>query len=61
MGLPERVQIQVDLSFKHEPRDHPGIRALLEQGYRIVDLQRLTDKEAAVTLAPGGPPPSPPA
>jgi len=45
-----RVQLHLALSFKQEPRDHPRIAALLEEGYRIDDLQRVTDKEALVTL-----------
>ena len=45
-----RVQMHLALSFKKEPRDHPRIAALLEEGYRIDQLQRVTDTEAVVTL-----------
>ena len=45
-----RVQMHLALSFKKEPRDHPRIAALLGEGYRIDQLQRVTDKEAVVTL-----------
>lgn len=45
-----RVQLHLALSFKQEPRDHPRIAALLKEGYRIDQLQRVTDKEALVTL-----------
>jgi hypothetical protein len=50
MERTERVQLHLALSFKKEPRDHPRIAALLEEGYRIDQLQRVTDKEAVVTL-----------
>ncbi len=50
MGRPETVQLQLVLPYKQQPREHPRIRTYLEQGYRIVHLQRLTDQEALVTL-----------
>jgi len=48
----EPIQLHVSLAFKHEPEDHPRIRALLDRGYRISQLQRLTDQEVLVTLRP---------
>jgi hypothetical protein len=50
MERPERVQLHLTLSFKKEPRDDPRIGALLEQGFRIDEFQRVTDTEAVVTL-----------
>jgi hypothetical protein len=42
--------MHLTLSFKKEPREHPRLRALLEQGFRIEQFQRITDKEAVATL-----------
>ena len=50
MDRPARVQLQVVLPYKKQPRDHPQLRAYLERGYRIAHLQRITDGEAVVTL-----------
>ena len=51
MDRPQRLQLHLELPYKQQPRDHPRVRAYLDQDYRIVDLQRLTDREAIVTLA----------
>ena len=51
MDRPERIQLQVMLPYKLEPRDDVRVRRLLEDGYAIEQFQRLTDKEALVTLA----------
>jgi hypothetical protein len=48
----ERIQLQVTLPYKKQPAEHPRIRAYLERGYRVVHLQRVTDQESLVTLAP---------
>ena len=45
------VQLHRVLPYKFEARDDPQIRAYLERGYRIVQLQRVTDREVLVTLA----------
>jgi len=50
MERSERVQMHLTLSFKKEPREHPRIGALLEQGFRVDQFQRVTDKEVVVTL-----------
>lgn len=51
---PSRVQLHLVLPYKDDPIEHPRVRAWLERGYRIEDLQRVTDREALVTLAGGG-------
>jgi hypothetical protein len=57
----ERVQLHLVLPYKFEPRAHRTVRRYLERGYRVVQLQRVSDREALVTLAPGEPgPPGPP-
>jgi len=46
-----RVQLHLVLPFKHEAQDHPQIRGYLERGFRIVQLQRISDREVVVTLS----------
>ncbi len=46
----ERTQLHLVHPYKLQPRDHPQIRAFLEQGYRIEALQRVSDHELLVTL-----------
>lgn len=50
MEEPERIQLQIDLPYSHEVGDHPRVKGYLEGGYRIVQLQRVSDREALVTL-----------
>lgn len=47
---PRRLQLHLDLPYKKEPREDPRVRAWLDRGYRISRLQRLTDRDALVTL-----------
>lgn len=46
----DRLQIHLVLPYKHEPGEHPRIRKLLDQGYRITQYQRISDREVIVTL-----------
>lgn len=46
----EIVQLHLVLPYKQEVRTHPRVARLLERGYRIVQLQRVSDREALVTL-----------
>ena len=46
----KRVQLHLALPYKLEPARHPRIAKLLGEGYRIAQLQRLTDRDAIVTL-----------
>ena len=48
---PRRVQLHLVLPYKFEPRQDRRVRDYIERGYRIVDLQRITDREAFVTLS----------
>lgn len=45
------VQLHLVLPYRHQPRDDRRIRAYLDRGYRIVQLQRVSDREVIVTLA----------
>lgn len=55
MDRPKRVQLHVQLPYKKEPKEHVRVARLLEQGWAIVQLQRLTDRDAVITLAPPEP------
>jgi hypothetical protein len=50
MERPERIQLHLTLPFKKEPREHPRIGALLDEGFRIDQYQRITDRDVVVTL-----------
>jgi len=50
---PRAVQLQLALPYTQEARSHPRVRAWLDRGYRVVDLQRITDHEVLVTLGAG--------
>ena len=47
---PETIQLHLKLQYKFEPADVPEVRELLDDGYRIAQLQRISDGEALVTL-----------
>jgi hypothetical protein len=49
--LEDRTQLHIVMPYKLEARNHPRIRSYLDRGYRIVQLQRISDREAIVTLA----------
>jgi len=49
-GDRDRLQLHLVLAYKFEPRQHPTIRGYLDRGYRIVGLQRVSDREVLVTL-----------
>jgi len=50
-AAPRRLQLHLVLPYKAQPADDPRIRRYLDDGYRIEELQRLTDREAIVVLA----------
>lgn len=47
---PDKVQLHVVLPYKFQPTDEPRVKSLLDRGYRIVQLQRVSDREVIVTL-----------
>jgi hypothetical protein len=59
LDRPKRFQLHVVLPYKFEPREHPRIRRYLDAGWRIAGLQRLTDRDALVTLVETPKPASP--
>ena len=50
----QRIQLQIPLPYKAEPKSDPQVGRLIEAGYTIAQLQRLTDGEALITLVRGG-------
>ena len=51
---PYRIQLHLVLPYKDEAATHPRIKAHLERGYHIEQLQRVTDREVLVTLTKTG-------
>lgn len=45
-----RVQLHVSLAYKHEPKVHPTVSRMLAEGWKVAAFQRLTDRDALVTL-----------
>jgi hypothetical protein len=50
MPASDRVQLHLVLPYKFEPRDEPRVARYLERGYSIEQYQRVTDREAILTL-----------
>ena len=46
----DKIQLHLVLPYKFQPTDEPQVKNLLDRGYRILDLQRVTDREVIVTL-----------
>ena len=59
-----RIQLQLPIPYRREPKDDARVRRYLDRGYRIAAYQRLTDQEVVLTLDPpvtaGVPAKSPP-
>jgi hypothetical protein len=50
METDDRVQLQFVLPYTHQAMDHPEIRRQLNQGFRISQIQRISDREVLVTF-----------
>ena len=50
MAAGSRLQLHIPLPYKQEPKADPKVSRLLSEGWRIARLQRLTDRDALVTL-----------
>jgi len=46
----KRLQVQLQLPYGREPRNDERIRRQLDLGWRIAQLQRLSDQEVLVTF-----------
>jgi hypothetical protein len=47
----DRVQLHLVLPYKFEPRQDRRVRSYLDRGYRIRQLQRISDREVLITLS----------
>jgi hypothetical protein len=45
-----RLQLQLPLPYGREPRDDERVKRQLDLGWRIAQLQRLSDQEVLVTF-----------
>jgi hypothetical protein len=45
-----RQQLHLVLPYKFEPREHPRVAAMLAEGWKIVEVTRVTDRETLVTF-----------
>lgn len=50
MPVSDRIQLHVPLPYRKEPGHDPKVARYLSMGYRVEELQRLTDRDALVTL-----------
>ena len=50
MTQPRRQQLHLVLPYKFEPGEHPRVAAMLAEGWRIVEVTRVTDQETLVTF-----------
>ena len=46
----DRFQLQLILPYKQQAMDHPEIRRQLDRGFRIAQIQRVSDREVLVTF-----------
>jgi hypothetical protein len=44
------MQLQIPLPYMREPRDDERVRHQLDLGWRIAQLQRLSDQEVLITF-----------
>jgi hypothetical protein len=54
MTATRRVQLQLPLPYGREARDDERVRQHLALGWRIAQLQRLSDKEVLITFEAAG-------
>ncbi len=53
MAVVKRLQMQLPLPYGREAKDDDRVRRQLALGWRIADLQRLSDQEVLVTFEAG--------
>ena len=47
---PRRQQLHLALPYKFEPLEHPRVAKMLAEGWNVVDVTRVTDRETLVTF-----------
>ena len=55
MSPERRIQVQFALPYSREAADDERVRAYLDLGWRIAQLQRLSDQEAVITFVGSAP------
>lgn len=55
MAATKRIQVQFRLPYSREARQDERIRAYLDGGWRIAQLQRLSDQEVVITFESSAP------
>jgi len=45
-----RIQVQFQLPYSRQAQDDERVRSYLDRGWRIAQLQRLSDQEALITF-----------
>ena len=54
MTASKRLQLQLPLPYGRQPREDERVRRQLALGWRIAQLQRLSDKEVLITFEAAG-------
>jgi hypothetical protein len=50
----QRIQVQFQLPYNRQAQDDEHVRSYLARGWRIAQLQRLSDHEALITFEADG-------
>jgi hypothetical protein len=45
-----RIQVQFPIPYSREAKDDERVRSYLDRGWRIAQMQRLSDQEALITF-----------
>ena len=53
VNMNRRIQLHLTQQYNIEIRKNRQVSRLLADGFRIIDLQRVTDREVVVTLEQG--------
>jgi hypothetical protein len=49
----QRIQVQFQLPYNRQAQDDERVRSYLDRGWRIAQLQRLSDQETLITFESG--------
>jgi hypothetical protein len=50
VNQPRRQQFHLALPYKFQPLEHPRVAAMLAEGWKVVEVTRVTDQETLVTF-----------
>ena len=54
MSARQRIQVQLQIPYNRQAQDDERVRSYLAQGWRIAQLQRLSDHETLITFESDG-------